>query len=222
MKEHGFIARQDEVPNILSGAQTQFCRPVKLTDFQPCDFSGGSEWLFRDKRDCWNDVSTERLIEKWCPFGAPGDLLWLRETWHQHYAGGILGGRPCYKADGNCDGSGIIKWRPSSQMPHWASRMTLEVLNVRVMRVRDISEEDALSQGIELIEHNCFKNYLIDKDWFYDGTNKKSYGAVEDPIMSFASLWDSIYAKRLLVWNLNPWAWFVDFKVIEGGGAKKV
>lgn len=100
--------------------------------------------------------------------------------------------------------------------------MTLEVLNVRVMRVRDISEEDALSQGIELIEHNCFKNYLIDKDWFYDGTNKKSYGAVEDPIMSFASLWDSIYAKRLLVWNLNPWAWFVDFKVIEGGGAKKV
>jgi len=81
------------------------------------------------------------FCEAKCPFGVPGDRLWVRETWQDIGAAD----RPeyVYAADGEWSG----KWRPSIHMPRWASRITLEVVSVRVDRLEDISEEDAKAEG---------------------------------------------------------------------------
>jgi len=79
-----------------------------------------------------------------------------------------------------------------------------------VERLEDISEDDAIAEGIDLIEDNCCENYLVDKDWIFDGINQRGVHAVEYPIMSYASLWESINGQGS--WAANPWVWVIDFK----------
>ncbi|MEN6533352.1 MAG: hypothetical protein ABFD89_06795 [Bryobacteraceae bacterium] len=145
-----------------------------------------------------------------CPYGEPGDRLWVKETWKPHCEGPIsaefpLGTCVKYRADGVCvkpdtwdneQGAWCeaheesTKWRPSIFMPRWASRITLEVTGVKAQQVQDISEGDAASEGIQ----------FISPDW------KKN------PVGIFAVLWDSINLKRGFGWDANPWVWVVQFK----------
>jgi hypothetical protein len=85
-----------------------------------------------------------------------------------------------------------IKWRPSIHMPRWASRITLEVTDVRVQRVQEISEEDAQAEGVI---QSCACS--PDQEWNYRG--------------GFLSLWHSIYAKHGFGWDVNPWVWAITF-----------
>jgi hypothetical protein len=140
-----------------------------------------------------------------CPYGEPGDRLWVRETWA--YFGGdeylyqkdrhATFYRATYESDraGLHDSIGYIpggRWRPSIHMPRWASRLTLEILKVRVERVQDISEADAKAEGASLAV-DCVE-------------------AAFSHQQAFMILWDKINAKRGFGWEVNPWVWVVEFK----------
>lgn len=149
------------------------------------------------------------------PYGQPGDRLWVREsfapvdgTGHKcstrdaafvvlsdgaqvYRDGDVYPPLPEYQR-GAFDG---IKWRPSIHMPRWASRITLEVISVRVERLQDISEKDARAEGVEAPE--------------------AEFGGFDNPhSVAFRNLWDSINAKRA-PWASNPWVRCVEFKRVE-------
>lgn len=129
-----------------------------------------------------------------CPFGVPGDRLWVKETWADlRPYNGIA-----YKADTE---RGIVtKWSPSIHMPRWASRITLEITDVRVERLQAITEEDARAGGIA--DGGC----LNCGEHEPCGCNNPQPDARD----TFARLWDSIYKKY--PWQSNPYVWVIEFK----------
>lgn len=160
-----------------------------------------------------------------CPYGQPGERLWGKENYRTYkgfdhesmltmqerlscndYEMRILA--PIhYEADGgrrnwNATDASPGRLRPSIHMPRWASRMTLEVLNVRVERLQDISEEDAVAEGIEKTEAGFWSLYGQAET---DGTYS--------PIASYRALWSSINGPES--WDANPLVWAVNFKRIE-------
>ncbi len=166
-KERGWPAYQHEVLAILAGRQMQFRRvikpqpqqskngrftwgtPYKLGKPMPPRIPGGPRFCGGGKK-----VSITDLIGEYCPYGVPGDRLRVRETWQYEDAeyDPALGGGPIYperiwyRAD--CiEEDAKQPWRPSIHMPRWASRLLLEVTDVRAERVQEISEEDAIAEG---------------------------------------------------------------------------
>ena len=146
-----------------------------------------------------------------CPYGQPGDHLWVRETFgilqptHADSIGQSIDPFPVFRANGDeapawdegpFEFSG---WKPSIHMPRWASRITLEVISVRVERVQDISEEDAEAEGCETERIPYLHNgQIVQMD-------------IRSPRAVFSVLWDSINAKRGYSWDSNPWVWVVEF-----------
>lgn len=148
-----------------------------------------------------------------CPYGHPGDRLWVRERWAADMSFDDLPprmlpprGMPIYyHATAQCMD---YKWRPSIHMPRWASRTTLEITDVRVERVQDISEADAWAEGIEVLD-----GQFADADIY---ATAKKYGLMfENANCIYAHLWDSLYAARGLGWDVNPWVWVITFKRAE-------
>ena len=136
-----------------------------------------------------------------CPYGKPGDRLWVRET-HAWYDPA----QTVYYKASETDWT-YLPWRPSIHMPRWASRINLEVVSVRVERLQDISEEDAMSEGIESWEERGVDDA---QDYYRDYvTGGHVYNAKD----SFRSLWQSINGPGS--WEANPWVWVVEFKRIE-------
>jgi hypothetical protein len=144
-----------------------------------------------------------------------GDLLWVRETWMPFTENGVCSGMAIYKATDKPepDGDRPLKWRPSIFMPRWASRITLEVVSVRVERVQDISEEDALSEGIS--ETSFWKPKEMDNRPFEEKWWDDYYFWTNYPQVAFQNLWDSINAKRGYGWDANPWVWVIEFRRVE-------
>ena len=130
----------------------------------------------------------------------PGDLLWVRERWASSASldhvqpRNLQPGFPCEFQVGGCSVSGYEalvdcgRWRPSIYMPRWASRITLEVIDERVEQVQDISEWDAIEEGVEV------------RSWDLSAR------------VQFKELWDSLNAKRGYSWESNSWVWVVEFK----------
>lgn len=147
------------------------------------------------------------------PYGIIGDRLWVRETWAECPDGGCL-----YKADPmfiGCDKSDFAwDWKSSMFMPRWASRITLEITDIRVERVQDITEEDAIAEGIEFYsgwEEECGEGYCTGEGWM--DYKSFDYGC-STPKDSYCTLWDSLNAKRGFSWESNPWVWVLTFKVV--------
>ncbi|HFH2492071.1 TPA: hypothetical protein ACGJN9_001413 [Yersinia enterocolitica] len=134
-----------------------------------------------------------------CPLGKPGDQLWVRETF------GDCGVRLVYRADSDDGAACIVKrWTPSIHMPRWASRINLLITGVRVERLNDISEQDAISEGLE-----C---YVDDGVPYYGPFNNGDCR----PDVVFRGLWDSIYGqKEGENWQANPWVWVINFERME-------
>ena len=138
-----------------------------------------------------------------------GDILWVRETWQTTWNENKKSWDTIYKADGGywIDDDGIMKWKPSIYMPKKRARIFLEVTNIRVQRLQEISEEDAIAEGIKKtwinddIKQCKFKNYIN------DGKGSKS------AIDSFISLWKKINGEDS--WNVNPWVWVYEFKQVH-------
>ncbi len=155
---------------------------------------GDNLWHFAHRIPQNPQWDCERQIR--CPYGQPGDRLWVRETWcyawDDEREGWTDPERYCYRADGveviNVDDSECSPWKPSIHMPRRASRITLEVTGVRVERLQDISDEQALAEGVDRT------NAL------YKGNSRRL----------FADLWDSINGFGSCA--VNPWVWVVEFK----------
>lgn len=185
-KEKPILFNGDMVRAILDGRKTQTRMPVKIDMANAFDPPRGNEDvssgypLFEDGEGTWH-----KAVDC-CPFGQVGDRLWVRETW------GPLEGGACYRASESplCKPDGG-KWFPSIHMPRWASRITLEITNIRVERVQDISEDDAMAEGSPW--EDCWVSY----------------------VQSFESIWDACYSARGLGWDTNPWVWVIDFKMVK-------
>lgn len=160
MGEHGIIFGAESVRSILRGSKSQTRRVV--TTREPIDYIGSrgeeddpSNWgYFFDGRNQHgymvlgrghDDVRDNGSISIPCPYGAPGDRLWIRETWS------ISGNGPFYRADTMQPETVRYAWRSPIFMPRWASRITLEVTDVRVERLQSITEEDARAEGVESV-----------------------------------------------------------------------
>lgn len=163
-------------------------------------------WWTRDDRPC----------EQFNAGYAVGDVLWVRETWAVssiydgvkpslvHPGAGVL-----YAATQARSGS---KDRPSIFMPRWASRITLEVTGVRVERLQDISEADAIAEGIEFAVRPFNDWKLIPGIWDFDGLLKSGTQTTEPPAaIKYAYLWNSINANAGERWADNPWVVAVTF-----------
>lgn len=144
-----------------------------------------------------------------CPYGQPGDLLWVRETWYpEKYFNGLHENFFLkYKADFGPEPVDW-NWKPSIFMPKAVARIWLRVVDVRVERLQEISEGDAIAEGIKGPWHND----IFNEDRFYD-YKKKQY-CCRHPRSSFMSLWHSINGKDS--WDINPWVWVVEFERVEG------
>lgn len=138
-----------------------------------------------------------------CPYGAPGDRLWVRETWAK---AGEVGDAVEYRAD-NCDPT-CGKWRPSIFMPRWASRITLEVTGVRVERLNDISEADAQAEGVSKGLGGNWIDYQSKQH-----PNGDYAGCVYSARGSFQTLWAAINGVESM--RANPWVWCVEFKQVN-------
>ena len=184
MKERPILFSSGMVRAILDGRKTQTRRVVKQKPYFPTDPGIGYA------------VERERIK---CPYGIPGDRLWVRETWahifecghYNHLHGDKL--RYIYRVDNGCIPD---KWRPSIFMPRKASRITLEITAIRVERLQDISEKDSIAEGSQIpcaqLPKSCQQGTFTERT-------------------QFSRIWDSINAKKYL-WASNPWVWVIGFK----------
>lgn len=213
MKERPIIFSAPMVRAILSGAKTQTRRVVKP---QP-DYRYGV--LFPQGSSTGYSPD---LLAGACPFGRPGDRLWVRETW-KHIEGGAIydasGGtidafdpETIYRAD-RPNRSG--PWISPIHMPRWASRITLEITDVRVERLQDISEADAVAEGVRRGDgkwhalDDCEAVFLDEFGWFAP----ERYTRHNAPRHAFREAWEIISGPGS--WDANPWVWVIEFKKLE-------
>lgn len=215
------IFNGEMVRAILDGRKTQTRRIIK-------DCTVGrdpiSKFIQIGKKfiGCYPEDVPE-LIRECCPYGVPGDRIWVRETFqgplfdfeqmeaYQEDSSKFKKPEFCvYKADGkpapeffDADDNLHCGWRPSIHMPRWASRITLEITGVRVEQLKSISEEEARSEGVARLREGFWKHYQ--PGWTQHQLSARG---------SFATLWDSIYGSG--EWDRNPWVWVVEFNRIEG------
>lgn len=213
MIERPIIFNGDMVRAILEGRKTQTRRPItKAHDVAwagavlPASEAGWIAW--------WPGTEpglaefTKRAYRKGfpCPFGEPGDRLWVRETWWD-FGDGHVFYRANHASDPKDDMAHGVMWRPSINMPRWASRLTLEITDVRVQRLQEITAQEALADGLALVE---IVNLAM-----YGALNSK-WAAIDPPARSaFAQKWDAVYAPRGHGWDANPWVWAITFKRME-------
>lgn len=216
MTERPIIFNGPMMRAILEGRKTQTRRVLKP---QPDRIK---DWAYRD-RDGWGFrgmvVAEGAQIMAWDVQHAtsyqPSDLLWIREAWSK-----CTGCNPppgvIYRADGV---TSAHRWRPSIHMPRWASRLTLRVMDVRVQRVQEISEEDAQAEGVECEVYDdrkpmsaCWWDYNSGcwSGAFPDGAEARG---------SYRTLWDSIHAKHPeRQWAANPWVVALTFERVTNDG----
>jgi len=219
MREHPILMSGEMIRAILDGRKTQTRRVMNpqppewvliqfAQSFLKWPPSEGNNRVFR-----WgmNTYSPK------CRYGRPGHRLWVRETWHTdttnldraqaEHEDAISLSPISYRADTAFHSDLMPEdvlpvdagwcWRPSIHMPRWASRLMLEVVSVKVERIKDISPMDCIAEGITRSTSPYFSDRADDeRTWFRD-------------------LWDSINAKRGFGWDVNPWVWVVEFKKVN-------
>jgi hypothetical protein len=202
MKERPILFSAPMVRALLEGRKTMTRRVVKPHRLWKCHSICAPEKAADSWAVWFHYPETDRvghLVD--CPYGKPGDRLWVRETW----ACNPYDDRLWYRASESLPDSaeyGPLGWRPSIFMPRAFSRITLEITDVRVQRLQEISEDDALAEGVEA-DRRGWKDY-------FGGESCLGFAST-----SFASLWDSINARRGFGWDANPWAWALSFRRIE-------
>lgn len=217
-QEHPILFKGEMVRAILDTRKTQTRRIIKPS---PNPAAG----LNPDYADCsafynhkgeavgYGFVDDEGREFK-CPYGKPGDRLWVRETWAAIPADRpsgywsnpkLIGKDYWYKATDHLPDWGG-KWKPSIHMPCRASRINLLVTDVRVERVQEISETDAIAEGIDVWH-----------DMYRCGPDSAPCWT-RDAVVAFGWLWDSINAARGYSWESNPWVWVVEFQLDTSGG----
>lgn len=215
MKERPILFSAPMVRAILDGTKTQtrrVCKPAEAAGLSyvigiqdPSDFGQrplevpGSGWFGDEEGD----------VQFSCPYGRPGDRLWVRETFmdlqgtgveHRDQAGQRK--RYAYGADtlpgsygDQCRKDYGLKWRPSIHMPRAASRITLEITGVGVERLQNISEADAIAEGVDYDPEDC------------------PFAGTRTAVDAYRSLWELINGPGS--WGTNPWVWVVEFRSVS-------
>ena len=249
IKEHPIPFNTEMVRAVLRGDKTQTRRVVNLKNGS-IDFVGsglsrdpsepGSDW---NNPECWGyedqngdwaklrpDPRDSRDYQIRCPYGSPGDRLWVREQFYvdiMPWAEGgslvtpeameqvdLLRANTYYRADACgkgppccelipeclCFEVGKPRFRAARFMPRWASRITLDLVSVRVERLQDITFEDVLAEGVPQAPAVQYGD-----------------GYQRDTVEAFEKLWDSINDERGYGWVANPWVWVVEFKRVHTG-----
>lgn len=193
------------VQAILEGRKSQTRRVVK-----PQPNSGPQGRMVDLGGGGWGLLDGDLSGEWGCPYGQPGDRLWVREAhaivpanayrWSEGVVQTVNPLDTYYAAiyrEGFDRSTGGLGWRPSIHMPRWASRLTLRVTEIRVQRVQEIGEEDALAEGFPEtpadLEPIQGIPWLSAREWF-------------------RGLWDDINAKPGRTWEDSPWVWVVHFE----------
>jgi hypothetical protein len=211
MKERPILFSAPMVRALLNGSKTQTRRvvkPVRHPDFGNIYTPGA---LAHEPK---------HVIERSCPYGQLGDRLWVREAFRlvRTVPGGADGDKipPSmfldstrkFEADGSTslpDGWMRVfgKLRPGIHMPRWASRITLEVTGVRVERLQDISEADAIAEGARECDPVSGREVLL--------AGPSQRGSF---VLHYRDIWQQINGPES--WGANPLVWVVEFKLVEG------
>lgn len=200
MKERPILFSGPMVRAILCGRKTQTRRVVKESfnvDRVTYGCIGGQGFGF---------IFGNKVVR--CPYGELGDRLWVKET---HFEARkwrhapLFAAAPDFIYRADCELRSVIgchHWKPSIFMKRESSRITLEIVSVRVERLQEISEADAMAEGIEPKQMPTGEVVYND----HLGTEAK----LARPVSSYATLWDSI--NGIGAWATNPWVWVVEFK----------
>jgi hypothetical protein len=208
MRERPILFSAPMVRAILEGRKTQTRRiVVRAKDGElPLDFHDGMFWFA--------DGDAQEIN---CPYGETGDRLWIREAWRtefrfNHLKPSLVPGTPLdtaiyYEADGKSSMAG--KYRHSRFMPRRFSRTALDITKVRVQRLQEISEQDAIAEGVEKLGEfpniTPYRNYMV----------KQPAGAhnFSTSRASFMSLWSSINGTES--YTANPLVWAITFPEVK-------
>jgi len=218
MTERPILFSAEMVRAILKGDKTQTRRAIKPVP----TFNGGGACHDADALQ-QDYVEPYWVFPETCKYGAPGDLLWVRETFCAHWGAPphdapqsyriVTGDElpPIKQESGDLyqpvpsdimtvwygaqgDKPFHMAWRPSSYMPRWASRITLRITDVRVERLQDISEDDARAEG-------------------WPGPITETGFPIASPLAWFANVWTSINSAG--TWDANPWVWALTFERVK-------
>lgn len=218
MKERPILFSAPMVRALLNGSKTQTRRIVKPQPVELPDFNRGG--LSINVGGAKYQTFNPEMYRHRCPYGQAGDLLWVRETW-RHTAscldearaitedimsGSAVDWRADYverliktgeltREDAEVS-SDFETWKPSIHMPRWASRIMLEIINVRIEQLQAISDADCIAEGASG-GHGSIPDY--------------PYAAT--PAEHYLHIWESINGSGS--WKSNPWIWVVEFKVIK-------
>jgi hypothetical protein len=190
MKERGILFRAEMVRAILDGRKTQTRRVIS-----EAYYSGRKDGVLLKPEILMEPPRGLGVGSACTRYGVPGDRLWVRETWRSHLC--FNEERVYYRADGevnSCDrcGETLRKWTPAIHMPRRASRVTLQIENIRVERVSEISVQDAIAEGIDLAGRDT-----------------------GDVITAYRKLWDTMRAGTEFAWDKNPWVWIIEFRRVS-------
>lgn len=222
MRERPILFSAPMVRAILAGTKTQTRRPLS---YQPTS----APEVYRAHKD--RALTRPVIAATWikdgeshccpCPFGVPGDRLWVREAfmhepadycWEASTSIPIRPAHTVYRADCIDDAKGA-GWKPSIHMPRSLSRITLEVTGVRVERLHSITEADAIAEGVERVVMGEGWRRYEDPKW--EAVDNMQCNSARD---SYRSLWDHINGPSS--WDSNPWVWVVSFRRLDAQEGK--
>jgi hypothetical protein len=212
VKDRPMLYQGEMVRSILADRKTQTRRVAKLTS------SGHVKEVGGHRR--WHPADPEAVLA--CPYGQPGDRLWVREAWHDNSGAYELGkSQPVYYRADYHNGAydTVLRWKPSIHMPRWASRIALEITSRRLEHLQAISDADAIAEGIE--RGQGFPG------WYRGPLEGDSPGLKESgerfkiptsfPKLAYRALWEHI--NGIESWAANPLVWVVEFKRVMGGAS---
>jgi hypothetical protein len=191
MSSRGIIFSKPMVRALLAGIKTQTRRKLKFQPDQPAALPPLSA----------------------CPYGKPGDRLWVREAWrtlrdYDHLPPGKMAPDTpvLYEADRDRSVPSFEpgRLRQGMFMPRWASRMELEITDVRLQRLQDISEQDAAAEGVQVV-----RDGVTEDDYLADEEDEDLLGAVD----LYRAVWESLHGVGS--WDQNPWIWVVTIRTVQ-------
>ena len=201
MKARPILFSAPMVRALLAGRKTQTRRIIKPQPIAVRDVDG--------PKICPMCLPPLQSFAMTCKLGKPGDQLWVRETWQAVKPWGI-GYELCNPAHMDAEIHyrataekmvPELPWRPSIFMPRFASRITLEITEIRCERLNKISDDDAQAEGI----------YLNQNDWWDCGNGLRGESS---PMAAYRALWETINGPGS--WSANPWVWVISFQNASG------
>lgn len=223
MKASPILMHARSIQNLLAGRKTQtrriITRPLKHPNWTSYQYFGPSlnnPTCRSQVIECGPDYPDDDTDRVFCPYGSPGDLLYVRETW-QAWNDGPHGAVVVYRAscnpdgtfvfsaaDGSIEGRRVLKWRPGIHLERRFSRLTLELTEVSVERVQDISDADCEAEGIERPTTPAP---------YRDATGELVLPYERTWRGAFESLWNDINGPG--AWERNDWTWALTFRVLR-------